>query len=526
MTLFQISTFLTALVSFVLGAFVYLSDRKTSTNRAWFLATFSIGLWSLGLWGVVSSTNENNAIIWQNLLDGAGIFLPIAFFNFVLYLLLVEKKYRKWQIISWFIGLILFSISLTPLFKVGVSPKFGFNFWVNPGPLYFLFPASYVIYVSFLAILLVKNLKSSKDSILRMQIKYVLGAIILGFGGGATNFFPQIFNIYPIGNYLVILYIIFISYAIFKHHLFDIKVIATEILTFSIWIFLLIRILLEEAMRERIIDSGLLILVVVFGIFLIRSVSREVKQRERLEKITIQLEAANERLRQLDEAKSEFLSIASHQLRTPLTSIKGLLSMLLEEFWGPLNPNQKKYLIQVTQSSERLLRLIEDLLNISRIEAGRMQFNFQPLALDELVEDDIKELIPQAEAKNLYLKLDKPAQPLPKVKADSLKIRQVIQNLIDNSIKYTEKGGSIINLKQDGEYITFSITDTGMGMPEGRRLFEKFERGQKATTQHTEGMGLGLYLADKIIKAHDGKIWAESDGEGKGSTFSFSLPLA
>jgi signal transduction histidine kinase len=200
--------------------------------------------------------------------------------------------------------------------------------------------------------------------------------------------------------------------------------------------------------------------------------------------------------------------------------------MLLEEFWGPLNDEQKKYLTQTTQSSDRLLHLIEDLLNISRIEAGRMQFDFKPLNLQELAIDVMKEMEPQAIDKKLYLKVEESDQELPLVKADSLKIRQVIQNLTDNSIKYTEKGGSIIRLLRQDNEILFSINDTGIGLPPGQHLFEKFERGQKATNQHTEGTGLGLYLADKIIKAHGGKIWAESEGEGKGSKFCFTLPIA
>jgi signal transduction histidine kinase len=209
-----------------------------------------------------------------------------------------------------------------------------------------------------------------------------------------------------------------------------------------------------------------------------------------------------------------------------MTSIKGILSMLLENFWGPLSSEQKKYLSQVYQSSERLLHLVEDLLNISRIEAGKMQFDFEPVDLEELVKEEVKEFEPQAFDKKLYLRFNKPASAMPKVKADSLKIRQVLQNLIDNSIKYTEKGGSEISLeKQDGT-VLFAIKDTGVGLPPGQHLFEKFQRGQKATNQYTEGVGLGLYLGDKIIKAHGGKIWAESEGENKGSTFYFTLPIA
>jgi len=229
----------------------------------------------------------------------------------------------------------------------------------------------------------------------------------------------------------------------------------------------------------------------------------------------------------LDKAKSEFISIASHQLRTPMTSIKGLLSMALEDFWGPLNPDQRKYLTQVYKSGERLLKLIEDLLDISKIEAGRMEFNFQPVNLEEITQEVVNELEIQAKDKNLYLNYLKPEKPLGKVNADPLKIRQVIMNLIDNAIKYTLKGGVTVQLKEENNSVIFSVADTGIGISKENQavLFERFQRGPIATSHHTEGIGLGLYLGAKIIKAHQGRIWVESEGENKGSTFFFSLPV-
>lgn len=244
---------------------------------------------------------------------------------------------------------------------------------------------------------------------------------------------------------------------------------------------------------------------------------------------TEELKNTNVRLEQLDKAKSEFISIASHQLRTPLTSIKGLISMALEDFWGPLNENQRKYLTQVYESGERLLKLIENLLDISRMEAGRMEFIFQPVNLLEIAKEVAADLLPQAGKKNLALNLAEPApgETLPKVRADQLKIRQVIQNLIDNAIKYTQKGEINIRLEKENGSLVFSVSDTGMGFSaeDKANLFEKFQRGRGVETWHTEGTGLGLYLAAKIVEAHGGKIWAESAGKFRGSTFSFSLPV-
>ena len=242
---------------------------------------------------------------------------------------------------------------------------------------------------------------------------------------------------------------------------------------------------------------------------------------------TQSLRDANIRLEQLDKAKSEFISLASHQLRTPLSIIKGYISMILEGTWGETNQKQKEHLEKVYLSNERLIKLVEDLLTVSRIESGRLEFDLQPLALDNLTENIVKEFSQLVAKKGLYLKYIKPKKPLPKVKADPLKIRQVIQNLIDNALYYTKKGGATVSLKIEKNKVVFSIQDTGIGISSEEQvtLFEKFSRGKGVTRMHTEGTGLGLYLAAKLIQAHQGKIWVESKGKGKGSTFCFELPM-
>ncbi|MBI4836959.1 MAG: HAMP domain-containing histidine kinase [Candidatus Portnoybacteria bacterium] len=309
--------------------------------------------------------------------------------------------------------------------------------------------------------------------------------------------------------------------------------------------FLFIISFLVEGKISKLAIISIFVLVIIYGYFFDKSTEKiiqanfaERKARESLEKLaekledqvkqrTKELEVANERLKQLDEAKSEFLSIASHQLRTPLTTIKGVTSMLLEEFWGKLNEEQKKHLGQIYQSEERLLELVEDLLDISRIEAGRMQFNFKLTSLEELIDGQIKELRPLAVKKSLYLHFIKFKSPLPKVLIDVHKIEQVVQNLIDNAIKYTDAGEIAVTLKPTDDHLLFSIRDTGCGVPKLTQpfLFEKFQRGPRATARYTEGAGLGLYWAGKIIKAHHGKIWVESERENKGSAFYFTLPI-
>jgi len=252
-----------------------------------------------------------------------------------------------------------------------------------------------------------------------------------------------------------------------------------------------------------------------------------VKLKKEVAKATYDLEIANEELKKLDQAKSDFISIASHQLRTPLTVIKGYISMMLEGSFGKLNPSERESLEKVYDSGERLIQLVENLLNISRIESGRLQFNYEMMNLEEIVDSVVEELAGPIKKKGLRLNYEKGEKPLPKIRIDEEKIRQVIMNLLDNAIKYTKRGGLTISLKKVGKNIQFCVSDSGMGMGEEElsNLFKKFSRGEGTSTVHTEGTGLGLYVAKEMVEAHKGKIWAESKGRGRGSKFWFELPI-
>lgn len=254
---------------------------------------------------------------------------------------------------------------------------------------------------------------------------------------------------------------------------------------------------------------------------LARELERKVEQRTRY------LRKANEQLKELDAAKSEFISIASHQLRTPLTVIKGYISMMLEGNFGVLTEAEIESLKKVFLSNERLIRLVENLLNISRIESGRLQFDFREADLNEMVKSVIDELSETAKKKNLILRYNQPAKPLPKIKIDDEKIRQVVINLVDNGIKYTNNGKVDVSLKRREDKIRFCVSDSGMGIKQEDmvNLFKKFFRGMGTSLIHTEGTGLGLYVARKMIEAHGGKIWAESGGKNQGSEFYFELPI-
>ena len=248
--------------------------------------------------------------------------------------------------------------------------------------------------------------------------------------------------------------------------------------------------------------------------------------RIRVVEATKELAGAYRELKKLDDSKTEFLSLASHQLRTPLSAIKGYLSMVLEGSFGKLQKETEEALRNVYESNERLIVLVNDLLNITRIEAGKLEYKPIKTDLDKLINSVVNELKITAEKKRLDMKYTD--KNLPYVLIDPGKIRQVLINLIDNAIKYTPHGEVVIKTSvRNKKEIVIEVRDTGIGISKDKmeHLFEWLSRGKGALRLDAGGFGLGLYIAKKIIERAGGKVWAESPGENKGSTFAFSLPI-
>ena len=239
-------------------------------------------------------------------------------------------------------------------------------------------------------------------------------------------------------------------------------------------------------------------------------------------------------IKKTEKAMAEFVSVASHQLRTPMSSINWFSEMLLNEEVGKLKEEQKNYIQQIYDSNRRMVDLVSDLLNVSRIEAGKMKIEPRPVQLEELIENVIGELQIIARSHNVSIRFEKPfdrvwGKPvrLPKINIDPVRTRQVIDNLISNAIRYNKrKGKVIVSVEKKDKAFLFSCRDTGMGIPreEQDKVFTKFFRGGNAVKAESEGTGLGLYIAKSIVESSGGKVWFESE-EGKGSTFYFTLPL-
>ena len=233
------------------------------------------------------------------------------------------------------------------------------------------------------------------------------------------------------------------------------------------------------------------------------------------------------RQKEINKMKSEFVSIAAHQLRTPLSGIKWTLKMLLDGDVGDLNKEQLDLVNKSYENNNRMINLINDLLNVARIEEGRFTYDTSMMDFKELIKSQVKRLEDLAKEKGVEIKLDLTDEEVPKVEVDKEKMELVLYNLTENAIRYSIDGGVVtVSLKVDKMKLRVMVKDNGIGIPEKqkKRIFTKFFRADNAMKSETEGNGLGLFICKNIINAHGGEIWFESE-KGEGTTFWFTLPL-
>ncbi len=238
-----------------------------------------------------------------------------------------------------------------------------------------------------------------------------------------------------------------------------------------------------------------------------------------------QIQGDMEKLRKLDDLRSEFLNLAGHELLTPLTSILAYTEMIKDERVGELNSKQLEFMETIYQSSQRLMKIVKDLLDMSELEMGQMILDINAEAIDYSIKEAIKEVMPDAELKSLSLS-SHISEGLPMVKVDAKRVRQIFHNLLNNAIKFTPPEGKItVRAELDGDKVLVSISDTGPGIAEEVRekIFKEFSLGENHLRRQQGGVGLGLTIAKRLVQLHGGEVWVDSE-PGEGSTFYFTLP--
>jgi signal transduction histidine kinase len=524
-------------ISFIVGTAIYSRQRKSVNNGAWFAVSIFASLWSIFYFFTINTNNKDLAFI---LVICANIFAVLVTLSWIYFINIFLDIYKKRLYKNIFLGislagLFVIGLNFTPGFIGNMEPKYIFNYYVEPGIGYYIYTAYLLLAIIsgfFLMFKFFKKLPQEKET----QAKYIIIASALGFIGG-LNVFLLAFNIF-FPPYLLILFMTFplaIVYAMAKHHLFDIKIIATELLSVAIWLLLLTKLFFSVDYQDFIFNIFILIGVVLAGILLVRSVTKEVLQREKIEKMAKDLERAyevekkaNAELEKLDKYKNDFLRQTQHDLRSPLSVLMGYTDLLIEDSYGKIPKSAKDVLLKMQDVVQAKIKDVNNFLDVEQFKLGKGVVALKPgVELAPILEEITKTLSSKALSKGIDLRLQKTDETI-FVSADTEKLKAALFNIIDNAVKYTEKGSvSVAVTKNSGFTALIEVEDTGIGIPQDKvkNIFgTQFERTEQAK-KTASGSGVGLYLSGQIIKMHNGKAWAESKGDGKGSAFYIELPL-
>jgi signal transduction histidine kinase len=529
----------TTVAALMIGLFVFLNNRGSLLSRLLLLLTLLFSGWTvINLLAWTNIHSDYLMFIWPFF----GVFSAlISILSIYFIYVFIYKKDISVKIKSVFIALLapVFLLAHTNFsvsgFNISACDAFGFEgLWFN----------AYYTFLGILAMvwILILLLRAYNQSEVAMKKQIVL------MGAGIELFLFSFFTILFLSSYLanigvvedsrleffglfgMVVFVVFMGVLIVRFKSFNVGSTVSKFLVLGLLILTGSQFTYISNTVGTVLASITLVFTALASLLLVRSVDKEIAQRKEIEQLVISLDKANVRLKELDKQKSEFVSIASHQLRSPLTAIRGYASLLLEGSYGRIPKKAMNALERISTSSKLMALGIEDYLNVSRIESGNMKYNLTDFNLRDEVEHLCDDLRPEALKSGLVLLFRTDLTSRGIIHADLGKSVQIVQNLINNSVKYTKKGTIRVFVRDDvvRKKIYVDIVDTGIGMNEKtlQTIFQKFERADNANSVNIHGTGLGLYVALKMAQAMGGDVTAYSEGDNAGSRFTVELPLA
>ncbi|MBN1585283.1 HAMP domain-containing histidine kinase [Candidatus Uhrbacteria bacterium] len=326
-------------------------------------------------------------------------------------------------------------------------------------------------------------------------------------------------------------FLAFLTIHPYRRRLFGWRIAAVEAFAFALVMINFTEMVMSRDSGQFTVRTVLFTVSAIAGTLLVRSVVAEMETHRKVKALAVRLNRMNRELRRMDEMRSEFVSVASHQLRTPVSVIRGYLSLIKDGAFGKLEGDLQDKMEQIYDINERLVLLINNLLNVSRIEKDAAQFWCSEVNLPEIIRRTVDSMGFRIRGKGLTLDFVDPEAGVPNVFADPERLTEVIVNLIDNAVKYTYSGSVTVSVSEgeDGSSVIVRVKDTGIGMDpqDMHHVFQKYYRPHRPTDEHQSGLnlGLGLYVCARFLESMGGKIWVESTEPGKGTTVAFSLPV-
>ena len=538
----------------ILGTVVFLKDTRNATGRLFLLQTLILSLWSV----INYFTYKVSNVFFALWLERLVLFFAVP--NSIVFLLLMhtfpEEKLlikKKTFYIIIMSALLVMLLTLSPYIFSGVTVVLGVPApqpIVAPGIILFALEA--VLSIPLGIYFLIKKF-SKAQGIQKNQFKFLLiGVTIMFFLITIFNFiFPAFLKntrFIPLSAVFTLPFVCFTFYAIYRHGLLKVKVISTEILTFVLCMVSLIEILVSNSITETIIRVIVFLLILAFGISLIRSVVHEVQQRERIQALADDLAKANEN-------QMALIHFITHQVKGFFTKSRNIFSLMLEGEAGDMTPEAKHFITEGFESDTKGVAMVQDVLNAANIRSGIVKYTMEPFDVSTLIAAMVIEYRKVAEDKGLTIDftcwgkepdgsmgavpnclIDMKGHANYTVNGDEEQLRHVFKNLIENALHYTPKGSIAVRLRQSvaessvdpsvPHSIIFSVKDSGVGLTDEDKalLFTQGGRGKDSVKVNVESTGYGLFIAKGIVDAHHGRIWAESEGRDKGATFFVELP--
>lgn len=508
---------------------LYRYGRKTPGGRAYSVAILAIAGWVLPM-VFYRSHLFGEVELWARLLYVMASFTSTSFFLFT-YIFPDNKKIPLWLQIGLLIeNILIVLIIFHPTWMIrGVTIIDKGEDVILWGPLYPVYSAHISLFFLWGFVNLFKKMRRSIGATRNQILSILIGYFFAANLAMTTNLILPWFGYFELnwlGQFFSTIVAVFTTYAILKHKLLDIKVIATEGFILILNFFLVFQLILSGSYKQFVINIFVVVAVLAVSYLLIRSVHNEVRRREEITSLATSLEQANIRLQELDKQKTEFISIASHQLRTPLSIFKGYIELIKDGGYGKVEKEVAEVLNKMDVNNEHLIKLIDEFLDITRIEQGRTKYEIAPRNMCAIVDGVVAELAAMAKQSKLSLKWTCPKEEKI-VSCDAEKIRHVVFNFIDNAIKYSVKGAVKITVQEEGGGVSVCVKDSGLGFnkTDEANFFQKFYRGENVRGTNVTGTGLGLYVCRKFVEAHGGRVWAHSAGLGQGSEFGLWVPF-